>query len=120
MSEIWSCAPEAGIDGREFLGTWKISESSPGYNENMRGLAIKISKKDIFFWVEIEKDGKDILDLFETAIDADKELKETTHKFQLGPDKKSLIPLSAISEYALLYHDDNNTIQSSFGWFKKL
>lgn len=114
-----ACNGKSGVDGHEFLGKWIMSESSPGYSEKTEKITMEITKKDIFFWVSIKVDGKDFMDEMIDAKGDDKELKESFHKYQLSPDKQTLIPLSGVPEYVMIFNDDSKTIQNGFGWFKK-
>jgi hypothetical protein len=66
-------------------------------------------------------DGKDLFEIFKDS-SQDKEtsrLIDSWNKFQLSPDKQSLIPVSGLMEFIQTYHDDNKTIQNTWGWFKK-
>ncbi|MEO5571798.1 MAG: hypothetical protein ABIT08_02450 [Bacteroidia bacterium] len=120
-----ACNAAPGIDGNEFLGKWKISESSPSYSEQTKKMFIEITKKDIFFWVVVKMDGKDILEEFGkiSSTDSEKEISEklikASHQFQLSPDKQTIIPLSGMSEFTMAYHADNGTMQNMWGWFEK-
>lgn len=116
-----ACNSKPGVDGSEFLGKWLMSESSPGYSKENNKMSIEISKKDIFFWVSIKIDGKDFFDELgsDKKTDEEKEISSSFHKYQLSPDKQTLIPISGMIDYIITYHDDNKTIQTGLGWFKK-
>ena len=114
----------AGILSKKdvFIGDWVMSESSPGYGSNQDKhlkIEIKISKEDIFYKVEYIMDGKS---LFGSIFPADKITKEVTEgfsKYQLSPDKRFLFAIGAPSEFVIMYNDDNNTITTPYGWFRK-
>lgn len=116
---ITACEPSPGVNGNEFLGNWKLSESSPGATKEPSA-TIEITKRDIFFWVVMKVDGKDFLDeIGKSAVEA-REFTDAAHKYQLSPDKQALIPANGMAEFIITYHQDNKTIQNSMGWFKKI
>jgi hypothetical protein len=121
------CSPRPGVDGSEFIGEWQISESTPMYGTmNLQGLTITITKEDIFFIVALKKDGKDVLGDMGVVneVNVKPELKkflDDSKKYQLGPDKASLIAVQYLGNGipAIAYQDDNKTIQAGYFFFKK-
>ena len=88
-------------------------------------MSMTITKTDIFYDVNIMKDGKNMYDgLIEIAKDEEgkelfKSIIEDSRKFQLSPDKRFLFNVSKPTESILMYNEDNEIITTPFGWFKK-
>ena len=98
-----------------------MSESSSGYSEKTEKITMEITKQDIFFLVSIEIDGKDFFDMITEGATTNEEkgISKSFLKYQLSPDKQTLIPISGMLGYVMTFHDDNKTIENGFGWFKK-
>ena len=118
-----ACNVKPGVDGREFIGNW-IGYQNGGSLEDGKKFTMEITKRDIFFWVIIKLEGKDMYDVTsEVPPKGEKALVEdmnnVLHQYQLSPDKQFLIPISGTLGDIIHYDDTNHTLQNGCGWFKK-
>ncbi len=116
LAGLCSCA---GILSKSdvFIGQWVMSESSPLYSSpELKGMTIKITKEEIFYTVDFN--GTDIFSAM-AKTSKEKKLMESYNKFQLSPDQRFLFSVMAPKEWIIMYNEDNGTITTPFGWFKK-
>jgi hypothetical protein len=109
------------LSGDKFSGDWVISESSPNYEEiKAQDVLVKIAKEDVFYIVDIIKEGKSMRDEFKSQLskDTDYKMMESVFKYQLSPDKRFLINITSPS-MNIIYNDDNKSIKTVWGWFVK-
>ena len=103
-----------------FIGDWVISESSPTYSGNSKKVIVKITKEDVFYMVDFIIDGKSSFgDLGKDNKAVTKEMRDNFMKYQLASNKQILVNIMMPTIYTIIYNEDNKTITTPFGWFKR-
>ncbi len=95
-----------------FIGEWEPIE------KGRQEIYLKIIKGDLFYEVHTFVDGKEVASNFGPMPEMQTDLDKQMFKYQLSSDKRFLFN-TVIPTFTYVYNEDNNTLTSPFGWYKK-
>jgi hypothetical protein len=97
-----------------FIGDWVMVQNS--------SYCYKITKEEIFYKVDFMVDGKsfygDLANDVSYPVSYRKSVIKSLTNYQLSNDKRTLTCIGNAKE-VIVFNEDNNTITTSFGWFKR-
>lgn len=92
-----------------FIGDWVMVQNS--------SYCCKITKEEIFYKVDFIIDGKSFWGELANDVNYAESYRKLTN-YQLSNDKRTLTCIGDTKE-VIVFNEDNNTITTSWGWFKR-